>query len=294
MSTPYRVALLGHGIGPSLTPAMHEQEAALLGLDYRYETVDLIGDPDVDLGAVLTRLEGEGFAAANVTHPFKVAVLDHVASTSPVVERIGSANLVLLDRTGDPGSPHRRAHNTDVTGFEAGLVAFLGARPRGRVLQVGAGGAGRATAYALLDLGFDEVVVHDRDPLAAAALVERFAPASGGRMTASGDDLAPWVREVTGVVHVTPMGMAEHPGVAFDPAGLREGAWVAEVVYRPLATELLRRARARGLDTLDGGLMAVGQAVDSLRLITGREPDRARMTEHFRALVRSLESDGAA
>lgn len=290
MTTRYRVGLLGHGIGPSLTPPMHEQEAALLGLDYRYETLDLIGDPDVDLGALLTRLEGEGFAAVNVTHPFKVAVLDHVASTSAVVERIGSANLVLLDGTGTPGSPGRRAHNTDVTGFEAGLAAFLGDRARGCVVQVGAGGAGRATAYALLDMGFEEVVVHDRDPVAAAALVERYGPTSAGRMRTTDGGLGPWLARAAGVVHVTPMGMAEHPGMAFDPADLEESAWVAEVVYRPLETELLRRARERGLDTLDGGLMAVGQAVDSLRLITGREADRERMTLHFHALVRSLEA----
>jgi shikimate dehydrogenase len=86
-------------------------------------------------------------------------------------------------------------------------------------------------------------------------------------------------------VHVTPVGMAEHPGVAFDVDRLGPHAWVAEVVYRPLETELVRRARARGLATLDGGGMAVGQAVESLRLITGLEPDVARMHAHFNQLV---------
>jgi shikimate dehydrogenase len=104
-------------------------------------------------------------------------------------------------------------------------------------------------------------------------------------LRSSGGSLDAWLPRVDGVVHVTPVGMAEHPGVAFDVGRLGPDTWVAEVVYRPLETELVRRARARGLATLDGGGMAVGQAVESLRLITGLEPDVARMHAHFNQLV---------
>jgi shikimate dehydrogenase len=281
MSRGYRVALLGNGIKPSLSPALHMAEARRLGLDYEYRTVDLGGRREVDLGAELRRLEDAGFDAANVTHPFKQAVLDHVPDLSPTVRRLGSANLVLL-RDG-----RRTAHNTDVTGFRAALEGFLGDRRSGdredggTVLQIGAGGAGLATASALLDLGFDPVVVHDVVPAAVGAMVDRFS----GALRGSGGSLDAWLPRADGVVHVTPVGMAEHPGVAFDVDRLGSGAWVAEVVYRPLETELLRRARARGLATLDGGGMAVGQAVESLRLITGLEPDVDRMHAHFDQLV---------
>lgn len=281
MSRGYRVALLGNGIKPSLSPALHMAEARRLGLDYEYRTVDLGGRREVDLGAELQRLEDAGFDAANVTHPFKQAVLGHVADLSPVVRRLGSANLVLL------GDGRRTAHNTDVTGFRAALEGFLGDRRSGgpaggTVLQIGAGGAGLATASALIDLGFDPVVVHDVVPAAVEAMVDRFP----GALRGSGGSLDAWLPRADGVVHVTPVGMAEHPGVAFDVDRLGPGAWVAEVVYRPLETELLRRARARGLPTLDGGGMAVGQAVESLRLITGLEPDVDRMHAHFNQLVR--------
>lgn len=281
MSRGYRVALLGNGIKPSLSPALHMAEARRLGLDYEYRTVDLSGRRAVDLGAELRRLEDAGFDAANVTHPFKQAVLGHVAEVSPVVRRLGSANLVLL------GDGRRTAHNTDVTGFRAALEAFLGdrgsgdRRSGGTVLQIGAGGAGLATASALLDLGFDPVVVHDVAPAAVEAMVDRFS----GALRGSGGSLDVWLPRADGVVHVTPVGMAEHPGVAFDVDRLGPGAWVAEVVYRPLETELLRRAKARGLPTLDGGGMAVGQAAESLRLITGLEPDTDRMHAHFDQLV---------
>lgn len=272
-----RVGLVGHGIGPSLTPAMHVREGARLGLDYHYEIVDLLGRPDADLGRELDALEAAGFVAVNVTHPFKQAVLDHVGATSEAVRRIGAANLVLL-------GGQRVAHNTDYAGFRAGLEAFLGEDRRGPVLQVGAGGAGLATVCALLDLGLDDVVVHDRSEAAAADLVARFAADAPGLRT-SGGDLDAALATAAGVVHVTPMGMAEHPGTAVAPEALPADAWVAEVVYRPLETELVRRARARGLRTLDGGAMAVGQAVESLRLITGLEPDPDRVREHFAELV---------
>lgn len=274
----FRVGLLGHGIGPSLTPAMHVREAERLGLGYDYEIVDLIDEPDVDLGAQLARLEADGFDATNVTHPFKQDVLAHVDEASDEVRRIGAANLVLL------AGGRRVAHNTDYAGFRAGLEEFLGDRPRGTVLQVGAGGAGLATACALLDLGFAEVVVHDRDEAATGRLVERFADGTG-RLRSSEGDLDGRLARVEGVVHVTPVGMREHPGVALDVSLLPADAWLAEVVYRPLETELLRRARARGLATLDGGAMAVGQAVESIRLITGLQPDATRMHEHFDHLV---------
>lgn len=282
--TRYRAGLIGHGIGPSLSPALHEREASHLGIDYRYDRIDLIDAPDIDLGTELDRLESEGYAAVNVTHPFKQDVLAHVDRRSDAVDEIGSANLVLFTPAG------RVAHNTDCTGFRSGLESFLGDRSRGRVLQVGAGGAGLAIAQSLAAMGFAEVVIHDLSEDAAAAVVDRFADRYREvRLTTTGGDLARWLPEVDGVVHVTPVGMAEHPGVAFDPELLARHTWVSEVVYRPLETELVRRSRAHGLATLDGGLMAVGQAIDSIRLITGMEPDRDRMLAHFHELVTTGE-----
>jgi shikimate dehydrogenase len=276
----YRVALLGHGIGSSLSPALHMEEARHLGLDYEYRVVDLADRPDADLAVELRALEDAGFHAANVTHPFKQAVLDHVTRLSPAVRRVGSANLVLFAPVG------RVAHNTDCSGFRTALERFLVGRPgRGTVLQVGAGGAGLATAAGLVDMGFARIVVHDVAPAATDALLARFADPDGDRLLGSGGSPEDWLPRVDGVVHVTPVGMAAHPGVAFDVDLLEPHAWVAEVVYRPLETELVRRARARGLATLDGGAMAVGQAADSLRLITGLEPDDARMRAHFTRLA---------
>jgi shikimate dehydrogenase len=89
----------------------------------------------------------------------------------------------------------------------------------------------------------------------------------------------------TGVVHATPVGMDKLPGMPLDAKLLRPGLWVAEIVYFPLETALLRAARAAGCAVCDGGTMAVGQAVGAFRLFTGREPDAARMEASFHQLV---------
>ncbi|MEB3965686.1 shikimate dehydrogenase, partial [Streptomyces kunmingensis] len=102
---------------------------------------------------------------------------------------------------------------------------------------------------------------------------------------AAPDALPALLADADGIVHATPTGMAAHPGLPFPAALLHPALWVAEVVYRPLETELVRTARALGCAVLDGGGMAVFQAVDAFRLFTGREPDAGRMLDHFAALT---------
>jgi shikimate dehydrogenase len=93
------------------------------------------------------------------------------------------------------------------------------------------------------------------------------------------------MRAATGLIHATPTGMAKHPGLPLPAELLHAGMWVADIVYFPLETELIRAARAVGCATLPGGGMAVYQAVDAFELFTGRTPDDERMFEHFQSLV---------
>src|SRR5689334_20448063 len=106
-----------------------------------------------------------------------------------------------------------------------------------------------------------------------------------GRLLVSADDVASVVRRADGLIHATPTGMHGHPGLPFDPSLLRREMWVAEIVYVPLETELLSAARKLGCRTLDGGGMAVWQAVEAFELFTGVKPDAARMEAYFRRMV---------
>jgi shikimate dehydrogenase len=95
------------------------------------------------------------------------------------------------------------------------------------------------------------------------------------------DDLAAAMTDADGIIHATPTGMAKHPGLALDASLLRPELWLAEVVYFPLETELLRVAKGLGCRTLNGAGMAVYQAVLAFRLFTGLEADAERMQRHF-------------
>jgi shikimate dehydrogenase len=276
--TSYLVGLIGSGIRRSLTPRMHEAEAARLGLDYEYRVLELgeLGGPG-ELGRILDSVEREGFAAVNVTHPAKQAVIGHLDGLSDGARALAAVNLVRFE------AGRRIGHNTDAPGFRIALLRGLPDARRDEVVQVGAGGAGAATAAVLLSLGTRRLAIADLDPRRAQGLAALLAPRFPGSRVEAVDpeELAGRLRTADGALNATPIGMAAHPGVSFDPALLPAEAWVADVVYLPIRTELLARATAGGRRTLDGGWMAVGQAWESLRLITGREPSLARMREDF-------------
>jgi len=271
----YLVGLIGSGIGPSLSPALHHREADRQGLRYLYRLLDLdtLGLPPEAVGDLVRAARDLGFDGLNITHPCKQLVLGHLDALAPQAEALGAVNTVVFDGGRAVG------HNTDVTGFAASFARGLPDAPLERVVQLGAGGAGAAVAHALLTLGAERITIVDALSERAAALAASLTRHFGdGRATAGTPDRLPGLlARADGVVHATPTGMAAHPGLPFPAALLRPELWVAEVVYRPLETELLRTARATGCATLDGGGMAVFQAVDAFRLFTGHEPDSAAM-----------------
>lgn len=282
-SPPYLVGLIGTGVLPSLTPPMHMAEARALGLTYVYRPLDLpsLGIAPERIGDVLAWAERLGYDAVNVTHPCKQSVMAHLDRIDPVAAALGAVNTVLFT----PGG--RVGYNTDTTGFASAFAEGLPDAATDRVVQLGAGGAGSAVADALLRLGAAHLTVVDLDPRRSGSLADDLAARhpSAVVVAAVPGDLAAVLAGATGLVHCTPVGMAEHPGIPLDADLLRPDLWVADIVYRPLNTELLITARERGCRTLSGGRMAVHQAVDAFALITGTRPDPDRMTAHFLDLV---------
>ncbi|WP_448616727.1 shikimate dehydrogenase [Modestobacter sp. URMC 112] len=282
-SSGFLIGLVGTGIGPSLSPALHEREADQLGVRYLYRRLDLdrLQVPASAVGDVLAAARLAGYDGLNVTHPCKQLVLDHLDELSPDAEALGAVNTVVF-RDG-----RAVGHNTDWSGFARAFDRGLTEAPLDRVVLLGAGGAGAAVAHALLTLGTTALTVLDVDAgratALAAALEDRF-----GAGRATGADLGRLdtaVPAADGLVHATPTGMAAHPGLPLPAGLLRPDLWVADIVYRPLETALVRTARALGARVLDGGGMAVFQAVDAFRLFTGLEPDPDRMLTHFTELV---------
>lgn len=273
-----RVGLVGASIQQSRSPFLHETEARALGLDLDYQLLDLkvMGVGPAALPDVLRQAEGEGYAGVNITHPCKQAViplLDHLAEDAAM---IGAVNTVVF-RNGQ-----RYGYNTDEWGFRESFRRQMTGAPLERVLQIGAGGAGAATAHAMLELGTRRLSILDADSGRAQALADKMAVKFGAGRALVATDLEAAVRGAQGLVQATPVGMADHPGTPLPPALLRPDLWIAEVIYFPLETELLARARALGCRTIDGGGMAVFQAARAFELFTGVAPDPERMLRRFR------------
>lgn len=272
--------LIGAGIQASRTPALHEHEGDAQGMRYLYRLIDLDA-LKLDSGALpdlLTAAERMNFTGLNITFPCKQAIIPLLDELSPEARGIGAVNTVVLKEG------KRIGHNTDCLGFAEGFRRGLNDVARRRVVQMGAGGAGAAVAHALLAEGVETLSIFDIEVSRAEALANNLNQHFGTGRARAGHDLTSAMAEADGLVNTTPMGMAKLPGMPVPVELLRGQLWVAEIVYFPLETELLRNARALGCRTLDGGNMAVFQAVKAFELFSGVAPDVQRMLEHFQSM----------
>ncbi|CAH0294632.1 shikimate dehydrogenase [Pseudomonas brassicacearum] len=272
--------LIGAGIQASRTPALHEHEGDAQGMRYLYRLIDLDA-LKLDSGALadlLVAAERMDFTGLNITFPCKQAIIPLLDELSPEARGIGAVNTVVLK------DGKRIGHNTDCLGFAEGFRRGLGDVARKRVVQMGAGGAGAAVAHALLMEGVQTLSIFDVEVRRAEALANNLNQHFGAGRARAGHDLPAAMTEADGLVNTTPMGMAKLPGMPVPAELLRGALWVAEIVYFPLETELLRNARAVGCRTLDGGNMAVFQAVKAFELFSGVAPDAQRMLAHFQSM----------
>lgn len=279
------LGLIGAGIQRSLTPAMQEEEARQHGLRLHYQLIDLDQTPDSvqQLPALLASARIMGFAGLNITFPCKQAVLALLDGLSPEAEAMGAVNTVVI-RDG-----RMLGHNTDGAGWAWGFRRALPHADLGCVVLMGAGGAGSAIAHTVLGLGATQLRIVDTDPKRAAALVAALNRRYGVGAVAM-PNMAEAVVGATGLIHATPTGMDKLPGLPVAAVLLQRSMWVSEVVYFPIETELLKAARAAGCATVNGGTMAIGQAVGAFELFTGLRADATRMEQHFRRLLGSCRA----
>lgn len=272
--------LVGRGIQASLTPALHQGEGDAQSLRYLYRLIDAdqLGVDDSALPALVEGAQRSGFTGLNITFPFKQAIVPLLDELSEEARGIGAVNTVVFK------DGKRIGHNTDCLGFAEGLRRGLPNVARRQVVQLGAGGAGSAVAHALLAEGVEQLTLFEVDAARGQALVENLAQRFGAGRALLGNDLAATLAAADGLVNTTPVGMSKLPGTPLPVHLLHERLWVAEIIYFPLETELLRHARALGCRTLDGGTMAVFQAVKAFELFSGRPADAARMQAHFARL----------
>ncbi|HZN72620.1 MAG TPA: shikimate dehydrogenase [Micromonosporaceae bacterium] len=261
------VGLIGEGIGRSLSPLLHQREADRQGIRLVYTIIDSqrVSVRAGDLPALLRWARMLGFRGLNVTYPFKQAIVEHLDDLSDEARAIGAVNTVVFD------ADRARGHNTDWSGFRRGFERSFAAAPRHRVVQVGAGGAGSAVAHAMLSMGARHLTLVDLNADKAQQLAEALGKEFGPDQVSVGavENLVGILAGAQGVINTTPVGMAHHPGSPIPDAALRRDLWVADIVYRPTDTALLRAARAVGAPTLDGSGMNTFQAVEAFEHFTG-------------------------
>lgn len=263
-----RLAVLGHPISHSRSPAMQNAALEALGLagEWSYEALDF--EP-AEFAKRTGELPGQGFVGANVTIPHKGEALGLADEASEAAERIGAANTLTF-REG-----RIRAENTDATG----LLAALPASVEGRTgLILGAGGSARAAVWALAEQGVS-VSVWNRTPDRADELVRELAmsgaatPAEGRLRAVTGEQVR--ANEYGLIVNCTAIGMRDEDPfqhLPLDPERFGRGIIVVDLVYAGSESRLTREARGRGATGVEGLEVLVRQGAESLRIWTGMEP----------------------
>jgi shikimate dehydrogenase len=271
-ATRFLTGLLGAPIAHSASPAMHERAAEALGLHCHYQLIEVANAGHEELKMLLEGVRRLGFAGINVTFPYKEAVLDLLDELSPRAALIGAVNTVVVRDNRLIG------HNTDTSGFARAVAELVTASSHGAVAVIGAGGVGKAIAFALAGLGVRELRIFDSDRARAAALAARLDGQTSAHVTDSVEDA---LRGVAGVVNASPVGMRPSIGTPVPEPLLHAGLWVADAVYSPLWTPLLTAAKARGARVMTGRELAIHQAADAFELFTGHAPSISELGMAF-------------
>jgi shikimate dehydrogenase len=273
--------LIGINIGKSLSPALFEDACAAHTIRAHYHLVDLAEPPARNLGEVLKAARLVGFTGLNITYPCKEAILPLLDALSDEARQIGAVNTIVIAPDGTT-----TGFNTDRIGFRSAFEEELGpAAVQGQAaVVVGAGGAGKAVAFALADLGAETLFVSDKSPEQARKLVAAVNALFGTGRARLETDPAAALAKAAGIVNATPVGMlGASRGTPIPTAAITARHWVADVIYTPLETELIKTSAAKGARTMAGAGMCIHQAAETFRLLTGLAPDVARMRRTFAA-----------
>jgi shikimate dehydrogenase len=261
---PASAGVIGWPVAHSKSPLIHRFWLGKLGLDGDYGRFPV--EP-ARLGEAIRALPALGLRGVNLTVPHKETAIPFLDEVDPLAARAGAVNTVVVAEGG-----RLVGYNTDVAGVVEPLfgLGLEGAR----VALIGSGGAARAAVLALLELGAGPILIQNRSTERAGGLLEELG--ARGDVAPLGSPLP----DVALVVNCSPLGMVGQPALSFDLGALGPAAAVFDMVYAPLETPLLAAARRRGLRTIDGLSMLIGQAAAAFERFFGARAPR----EHDREL----------
>ena len=274
LPTAPKAAVIGYPISHSLSPRLHGFWLRYYGLQGSYEAMPITPQ---DLPEFLCNLTAQGLRGVNLTVPHKEAACALVNTLDPTAQRIGAVNLITVDHQ---GKLHGR--NTDAFGFTQNLLTG-GYKPKdGTALILGAGGAARAVVVALIDMGLTDIRIANRTIERAHKLAQEFSTPTCALTAINWADASDALPNIELLVNTTSLGMIGQPKLDFPLNHLSPAATVTDIVYAPLETDLLRQARLRGNQTIDGLGMLLHQARPAFAAFFGRDPE---VTEELRSFV---------
>lgn len=281
----FLTGLIGAPIAHSASPAMHERAAQALGVHCHYQLIEIAGAGRGELHVLLEGIRRLGFAGVNVTFPYKEAVVDLLDELSPDAAAIGAVNTVLVRNGRLIGC------NTDRSGFARSVADLLAKSASGPVALLGAGGVGKAIAFALASLEVAELRIFDTDRVKAEQLAA-LLPAR--QRTRIADSVADALQGAVGLVNGTPVGMLPSRASPVPESLLHGGLWVVDAVYSPLRTPLLVAAGTKGATVMTGRDLAIHQAADAFELFTGLKPSIVEMGIAFDGVTAKNKAAAAA
>lgn len=265
---PVRLGLIGDNIRASRAPSLHRFCAEMTGLDLSYDLL-IPAEQGLDFDALFQRCQDSGMTGLNITLPYKERVVPKLQVEDPDIARIMACNTVLFTPDGPKG------YNTDFTAFVTAFRNQFGEESPGKVVMYGAGGVGKAVAFALKRLKAKEIVFIDPDESKAQVLVDAINASKKGKSYArigSPDDL----KDADGVVNCTPLGMVGYGGCVIPEGAFPRCSWAFDAVYTPVDTNFSKLARAAGATFISGYELYYYQGVDAFEIFTGLPvPDHA-------------------
>ena len=273
-----RLGLIGDNIKRSKSPLLHQLAGRLCGIDIRYDPL-IPADLGLDFDAVFERCRTAGYRGINITYPYKERVFTALEVKDPRIRAIGACNTVLFD------TDRPRGANTDFTGFVAAFRESLPGTVPGRVAMAGAGGVGKAIAFALGELKAAALSIFDTDAARATALAEALRAAAPQMDVAVAQTIDEATEDADGIVNCTPLGMAGIPGTAVPAALMPNAGWAFDAVYTPVETQFLQDAERRGLATISGYELFFHQGVDAFHAFTGERVDTIALRKALRESV---------
>ena len=249
-------AVIGHPIGHSLSPDIHPYWLRALGLRGEYRAHDILPEHLVD---TVKKFSDAGYVGLNITLPHKEAALILCDDLSDAARAVGAVNTLVFANDKIYGD------NTDVAGFSDNLIAQIEDRVLNAAIVLGAGGAARAVCFALRNLGVTDFTILNRDVARAERLMAELDLGGSAATLLAQPDHADIL------VNCTSLGMTGQPPLPFNLSTLNKDTVIADIVYKPLMTELLRAAKRRGHVTVDGLGMLIHQAAAAFEQFYGAE-----------------------